>query len=76
MLWVQEDLRGKGHGGRLLTGAEEFAMASGGVALHLDTGGDEEPLFYERHGYKVFGTLGGFPPGARQHFLRKRLRVR
>ena len=51
-------------------------MASGGIALHLDTGGDEAFLCYERHGYKVFGTLEGFPPGARQHFLRRRLWVR
>lgn len=51
-------------------------MASGGIALHLDTGGDESFPFYERHGYEVFGTLEGFPPGIRQHFLRKPLRVR
>ena len=53
-------------------------MASGVIVPHLDTGGGEALLFYfyEHHGYKVFGTLEGFPPGAQQHFLRKRLRVR
>lgn len=76
MLWVREDLRGRGHGSRLLADAEEFAIASGGIAVHLDTGGDEALPFYEHRGYKVFGTLEGFPPGARQHFLRKWLRAR
>ena len=76
MLWVREDLRGRGHGSRLLADAEEFAIASGGIAVHLDTGGDEALPFYEHCGYEVFGTLEGFPPGARQHFLRKWLRAR
>ena len=76
MLWVREDLRGRGHGSRLLADAEEFAIASGGIAVHLDTGGDEALPFYEHRGYEVFGTLEGFPPGARQHFLRKWLRAR
>ena len=76
MLWVREDLRGRGHGSRLLEDAEEFAIASGGIAVHLDTGGDEALPFYEHRGYEVFGTLEGFPPGARQHFLRKWLRER
>ena len=74
ILWVREDLRGRGHGSRMLEGAEEFASASGGIAVHLDTGGESALAFYEHRGYEVFGTLEGFPPGARQHFLRKWLR--
>ncbi len=75
ILWVREDLRCHGYGSRLLEGAEEFAKASGGIAVHLDTGGDDALPFYENRGYEVFGTLEGFPPGARQHFLRKWLQA-
>ncbi len=75
MLWVRSDLRGQGYGSRLLAGAEGLAEASGGVAVHLDTDGDETLAFYQRRGYEVFGTLEGFPPGTRQHFLRKWLRA-
>ncbi len=74
VLWVRRDLRGQGYGSRLLQGAEVFAEASGGVAVHLDTDGDETLAYYRKRGYEVFGTLEGFPPGARQHFLRKWLR--
>ncbi len=74
MLWVRGDLRNRGYGSRLLEGAEAFARASGGVAVHLDTGGDEALPFYEKRGYEVFGTLEGFPPGSKQHFMRKLLR--
>ena len=68
MLWVREDPRGRGHESRLLADGEEFAIASGGIAVHLDTGGDEALSFYEHCGYEVFGTLEGFPPGVRQPF--------
>ncbi len=74
MLWVRRDCRNQGYGSRLLDVAEEFTRASGGVAIHLDTGGDEALPFYQKRGYEVFGTLEGFPPGARQHFLKKQLR--
>ncbi|HEY7699275.1 MAG TPA: GNAT family N-acetyltransferase, partial [Vicinamibacteria bacterium] len=73
MLWVRGDLRNLGYGSRLLSEAEDFARASGGVAVHLDTGGDEALPFYLKRGYVVFGTLEGFPPGAKQYFLQKHL---
>lgn len=73
MLWVRGDLRGQGYGTRLLVDAEEFARASGAVAVHLDTGGEDALPFYRQRGYEVFGTLEGFPPGSRQYFLRKLL---
>lgn len=74
MLWVREDLRGRGYGGRLLGAAEDFARASGGVAVHLDTGGENALPFYGNRGYEVVGRLEGFPPGSSQYFLRKWLR--
>jgi GNAT superfamily N-acetyltransferase len=71
MLWIAEDLRGQGYGSRLLDGAEAFALARGGIAAHLESGGVEVLGFYERRGYQIVGVMDGFPPGTRQHFLRK-----
>ena len=71
MLWVAEDLRGQGHGSRLLQMAEDFARSRGGVAIQLTTGGERALPFYARHGYDVMGSMSGYPPGSSQYFLRK-----
>lgn len=70
-LWVDAAHRGAGHGAALLDAAEDFARERGCVAVHLDTFGEEAIPFYTRQGYAVWGTLEGFPPGGRQHYLRK-----
>ena len=33
----------------------------------------QAPEFYERHGYRRFGTIDGQPPGTSRVFLTKRL---
>jgi GNAT superfamily N-acetyltransferase len=72
-LWVHERYRGNGAGSRLLQAAEAEALAAGCTDAVLDTFGFQAPSFYERHGYKVYATLEGFPPGYRQLFYHKRL---
>jgi GNAT superfamily N-acetyltransferase len=72
-LWLPERLRGRGHGSRLLCEAEAFALARGCRNAYVDTFDHQARPFYERHGYALFGTLEGFPPGSRQYFLRKDL---
>ncbi len=74
VFWVAEHLRCKGHGSRLLQGAETFARSRDGVAIHLETGGLDALAFYEKRGYEIVGIMEGFPPGTRQHFMRKWLR--
>lgn len=71
MLWVDESLRNRGIGGRLLRAAEDLARARGGVAMHLDSGGTRALPFYLRHGFEIVGRMEGFPPGADHHYLRK-----
>jgi hypothetical protein len=39
----------------------------------LDTFEFQALPFYERRGYRVFGTLDGFPPGYRRFYLQKSL---
>ena len=74
-LFVSESLRGQGVGSRLLRAAEEEARARGCVGVWLDTFSFQALPFYQRHGYRVFGTITDYPPGGARHFLLKRLDV-
>jgi GNAT superfamily N-acetyltransferase len=73
LLWVKEELRGQGYGHRLLTVAEEEARKRGAKNAYLDTFSFQAPDFYEQHGYRVFGTLDGFPAGHQRYFMTKEL---
>ena len=72
-LWVDESVRGKGVGSRLLQAAEELARSRGCTNVSLDTFDFQARPFYEKLGYQLFGTLEGYPPGSRQFYLRKHL---
>jgi GNAT superfamily N-acetyltransferase len=72
-LWVDERVRGRGLGRRLLEAAERRGAACGATHAHLDTYDFQAgPVFYERLGYAVFGTLGE-PPEPVSSFMWKRL---
>ena len=73
LLWVKQELRGRGYGHRLLTLAEDEARQRGARNAYLDTFSFQAPDFYERHGYRVFGKLRDFPPGHQRYFLTKQL---
>ena len=73
-LWVDERARGRGIGTQLLMAAEDLARSRGCIGASLDTFESQARPSYEKHGYKLFGTLDGFPPGSRQFYLSKPLR--
>jgi GNAT superfamily N-acetyltransferase len=73
-LWLATDIRGQGHGTRLLAEAEAIALARGCSGAMLHTFEHQARPFYEKLGYELFGTLEGYPAGTRQHYLCKRLR--
>ena len=73
LLWLKDELRGHGHGHRLLTAAEEEARQRGAKNAYLDTFSFQAPDFYKQHGYQVFGTLDDFPTGHQRYFLTKEL---
>jgi GNAT superfamily N-acetyltransferase len=73
LMFIKEDLRGQGYGHQLLTLSEEEARRRGAKHAYLDTFSFQAPGFYQKHGYRVFGELGEFPPGHTRYYLRKEL---
>ncbi len=73
VLWLRDDQRGLGLGGALVARAEEHARAQGATVAHLDTLSFQARPFYEKQGYRVFGTVEGVAPGIDHYFLSKRL---
>ena len=74
LLWVEESLRNKGNGTKLLKMIENEAMTLGCKYAHLDTYSFEARPFCEKHGYTLFATLDNYPEGYSKHFLTKTLR--
>jgi GNAT superfamily N-acetyltransferase len=73
LLWVDPGARSVGLGSRLMAAAEAEARRRGCAMAWLDTYDFQARPFYERHGYQVFGELGGFPNGHRRFYMAKRL---
>ena len=71
LMWVREDLRGKGFGQQLLTLAEDEARKRGATNSYLDTFSFQAPIFYQKQGYKIFGELADFPKGHQRYFFKE-----
>ncbi len=61
LLWVSDDLRGKGYGEKLLSAAEEDAKTQGSTKVMLDTFSFQAPEFYKKMGYKDVFEIDGYP---------------
>jgi GNAT superfamily N-acetyltransferase len=72
-LWVAESHRGRGIGSALLAEAEKEAGRRHCVGVYLDTYSFQARPFYERLGYRLFGTLPDCPPGGAKYYLYKPL---
>jgi GNAT superfamily N-acetyltransferase len=73
LLWIKDELRGQGHGRRLLKRVEDEARQRGAKHVFLDTFSFQAPDFYTRLGYEVFGELPDFPLGHQRYFLKRQL---
>jgi GNAT superfamily N-acetyltransferase len=73
LLWVKDELRGRGFGHRLMTVIENEAKKLGATKAFLDTYSFQAPEFYKKHGYRVFGELKDFPAGHQKYFLTRDL---
>ena len=76
LLWVDESLRNRGYGTRLLKTIEGEAVKLGCKYAHLDTYSFEAKPFYEKNGYTQFAKLEDYPEGHSKHFLKKKLIAR
>ena len=63
LFWLREDVRGQGHGHRLIELAENEARKRGASRVYLDTFSFQAPDFYRDHGDQVFGELPDFLAG-------------
>nr|WP_305123543.1 GNAT family N-acetyltransferase [Roseomonas sp. GC11] len=70
---LPESLRQHRLGAKLLALAEDEARRRGCIGVWLDTYSFQAPGFYEKQGYRVFGSIPDHPPGHQRFFYLKRL---
>ncbi|MCR3956513.1 MAG: GNAT family N-acetyltransferase [Gudongella sp.] len=72
-LWISEEARGVGYGGKLIIEAEKIAITEQCSFVHLDTFSFQAPEFYKKKGYEIFGVLEGYSDGIKRYYLKKDL---
>jgi GNAT superfamily N-acetyltransferase len=73
ILWIDEPLRCKGYGSKLMAAAEAEAVKRNCSNSLLDTHSFQARPFYERLGYSVFGVLENYPAEHKRFFMQKKL---
>lgn len=71
-LWLAEEVRGSGVGRQVIDAAEQEAVRRGCRHAHCDTFDFQALAFYQKLGFKVFGSLEDYPPGHTRYYLQKR----
>ncbi|MDS7597674.1 GNAT family N-acetyltransferase [Agrobacterium tumefaciens] len=72
LLFVPEDMRGKGTGPKLLAMAEEEAKKRGCIGAYIDTMNPDALRLYERCGFAKIGALSPLSSGQSITWLEKR----
>jgi GNAT superfamily N-acetyltransferase len=73
LVFLPETARGHDVGRRMMQEAEDEARRRDCRSVVLYTISFQAPGFYERHGYRVLGTIPCNPPGTSRIFLTKAL---
>ena len=71
--WLEQGLRGKNFGTRLIKAIEDEARRIGATRAYVDTMSFQAPGFYRRCGYEEFGSIEGYPGGVTRHWFTKAL---
>jgi GNAT superfamily N-acetyltransferase len=71
--WIEQRLRGKGFGTRLIKAIEDEARRFGAARSYVDTMSFQAPGFYRACGYREFGSIEGYPGGVTRHWFTKAL---
>jgi GNAT superfamily N-acetyltransferase len=71
--WLEQRLRGKGFGAKLIKAIEDEARRFGATHAYVDTMSFQAPGFYRKCGYREFGSIEGYPGGITRHWLTKTL---
>jgi GNAT superfamily N-acetyltransferase len=75
-LFVPADMRGQGHGTRLMRAVEQEAMARGCEQMIVETHDFQGPAFYRKLGFAIVGVVEGYPRGHQYLTLLKPLGLR
>ena len=73
LFWMEQKLRGKDHGTKLIKAIEDEARRFGATRSYLDTMSFQAPGFYRTCCYKEFGSIDGYPEGVTRHWFTKAL---
>jgi GNAT superfamily N-acetyltransferase len=71
--WIEQRLRGKDYGAKLIQTIEEEAKRFGATRSYVDTMSFQAPGFYRSCGYKEFGSIEGYPGNVTRHWFTKSL---
>lgn len=71
ILWVEESLRGKGYGTRLLNMIESMAKEKSCTFIKLNTFSFQAPNFYLKNGYKKVAVFEEAPIGSNHYYFKK-----
>ena len=73
VIWVKENVRGRGIGRQLMALSEQEAVSRGCRYARLATSDYQAPGFYPKLGYELYGKLENCPPGVTCFYYRKDL---
>ena len=73
LFWIEQKLRGKDHGTRLIKAIEDEARRFGATHSYVDTMSFQAPGFYRACGYQEFGSIAGYPGNVTRHWFTKSL---
>lgn len=71
IFWMEEKYRSMGYGRKLLEKVEQIALYKGCKLIQLETYNFQDPEFYQKNGYEIFGVLESDLPKYSQYFLKK-----